>query len=298
MLGYGYGYGDPQASWRTTQFHGYLRPADDLDDAFPDFPGPRVGQVVVQEVPPFLGRDLRVSIEFPLPADLAPGEYVLDICDDPCLTPLGWFMPSFLHVGVDPGYPVVRDWPLTDPAIRWLEDDALVAGPSFQPVRAADVRAGRIPAFRPAPPATLPGPDAGATAANAGATAAGQGDTPAPAGNGPAQPESPGDSGTARADADTLTGPAEDAGATPVPWFAVGLVTAALLATVGVAVRRSRRRPGPDDGAPGPGVVPAPDGAGPPEIELVESAGSDDPVTVGALGGDLGGGRSRVRIHL
>jgi hypothetical protein len=158
MIGYGVSYADPEATWRREPYYGYLRAADPGGTAhFPDrsFPGLRVGRVTVQEVAPHGDRDLRVSLEFSLPGELPPGMYLVTVCTDECATTLGWFIDSAVYVGIDPPERVVRSWPLTDPAIRWLEADALLNGPrGLPPVTAADVRAGRVP---PAP--TGAGPD-------------------------------------------------------------------------------------------------------------------------------------------
>jgi hypothetical protein len=175
MIGYGYAYADVDATWRQAPFYGHLLSESDLGTeeapAGPatgaeepgrsvSAPGRRVGRVTVEEVAPDPdGRALRVSIAFSLPGDLAPGAYWLDICNDPCTERLGWFRESELYVGIDPPDPVVRAWPLTDLAIRWLDDDALLFGPFGQPVTAADVRAGRIPAEPPLP-APAPEPEA------------------------------------------------------------------------------------------------------------------------------------------
>ncbi len=233
MIGYGYGYGDPQATWRTTQFHGYLLAAADLEQAFPPVPGMRMGPVVVQEVAPFQGRDLRVGIEFALPAELPPGEYLLDICDDPCVTRLAYFMPSSVHVGVDPSYQVVRDWPLTDPAIRWLEPDALLAGPTFEPVTVADVRAGRVPTAPPPAAAPMPVPEAAAPASRPAA---------------PVRPSGVSDGAERDGDTSAVTGETVRATAAPTddrPSPGAGWGAAALalgLVAVAIVIRRARIR--------------------------------------------------------
>lgn len=120
----------------------------------------RVGQVVVEDAAePATGgywRPQRASVTFSLPEDLAPLAYTVVLCNDPCTTGFRYFWPEPVNVGVDPAFPIVRDWPLTDPAIRWLEDDALLAGP-HGPVTAADVRSGRVPTSPPPPqPSPLP----------------------------------------------------------------------------------------------------------------------------------------------
>jgi hypothetical protein len=123
----------------------------DLDPAAERLP---VGTLTIQEVPRLPdGRTLRVSADFRLPRSLQPGAYGVAVQGRNPEQGLGYLQPDLVFVGVDPGGPLVRDWPLTDPAIRWLEDDALLSGQGLAPVRAADVRAGRIP-----PPPTIPPP--------------------------------------------------------------------------------------------------------------------------------------------
>lgn len=257
MLGYGYSYGDPQATWRTTAFYGWLRQAAPEQAGAPlgergGVPGRRVGRVTVQEVTPFWGRDLRVSIEFPLPDDLAPGEYFLDICDETCARLLGFFFPSSLYVGVDPPHPVVRDWPLTDPAIRWLEPDALLSGPDGQPVTAAEVRAGRVPpvpspaaaAMPPPLPEVTASPATSQPASSPAATPAHGAERGAPAG---ARPDASGAEADLVASGTPRDGRGRDGTPVPATWVVAG--GAALLAG-GAALRsRSRRLSRGDDGA-------------------------------------------------
>ena len=126
-----------------------------------------VGELVLEEVPgatdPY--RAQRASITFDLPEDLADGAYPIVLCNAPCTDAPGYFIVDAIHVGIDPPYPVVRDWPLTDPAIQWLEDDALLSLHDGRQVTAAEVRAGTVtePAapVMPVPaaaPSTPPGP--------------------------------------------------------------------------------------------------------------------------------------------
>jgi hypothetical protein len=296
MIGYGVAYADPEATWRHEPFYGYLR-AGDPDPAAPfpgrsgAFPGLRVGTVTVQEVPPDDGRDLRVSIEFSLPDDLPPGMYLVGACTAGCARDLGWFLPSELWVGIDPPYAVVRDWPLTDPAIRWLEPGALLSGPDGRPVTAADVRAGRVP---PAPaeatapsaqPQALPEVTASpATSRPAQSPAARPGFGPARGSQGGHRPEG------ARAAPDVVAADAsgDDRGedGTPVPWL-VGAAIVALAAGVALRPRsRTRQRAGREV-APVP--LPAP-GAGGPDRDRDHAEGR-----AGGVGDDVGT-RTRVRL--
>lgn len=90
----------------------------------------------------------RVSLTFPLPADLTPGEYEVVFCNDPCTQGLGDVVGAVVHVGVDPREPPVRNWPIDDPAVAQLEPDALLwyfNGTDSQRVTAAQVRAGDLP---------------------------------------------------------------------------------------------------------------------------------------------------------
>jgi hypothetical protein len=126
-----------------------------------------VGELVLEDMPgaadPY--RAQRASITFDLPEDLADGAYSVVLCDATCTHAPGYFMADAVHVGIDPPYPIVRSWPLNDPAIRWLEDDALLLLGDGRQVTAAEVRAGTVtepppPAMRvpAAPPSTVAAP--------------------------------------------------------------------------------------------------------------------------------------------
>jgi hypothetical protein len=302
MIGYGYSYGDPQASWRTTAYYGWLRPAEPGQvGAAPGerggVPGLRVARVLVQEVAPIWRGDLRVSIEFPLPDDLAPGQYFLDICDVTCARTLGFFLPSSLFVGVEPAYTIVREWPLTDPAIRWLEPDALLSGPDGRPVTAADVRAGRVPPAPSDAAAAMPQPLPEVTASPVTSQPAYGADRGAPAGV---------RSDAAGAEADLVAsdapgdGRARDGTPVPVSWIVAGGAT---LLAGGAALRsRSRRRPrGGDDGA-ARGAGDGDHGGG---ARAAASGGGDDAademdVELRAITGDdeHATGRTRHRVRL
>jgi hypothetical protein len=127
------------------------------------------------------GRPVRVGATFRLPADLPPGAYWVEVCNADCNAHVGWLMGGNVYVGVPPSHPVVREWPLTEPAIRWLEDGALLLGPEARLLTAADVRAGRTDAGIPllptptaterptrvtAPPAPEPAPAPARSTAN------------------------------------------------------------------------------------------------------------------------------------
>ena len=90
-------------------------------------------------------------------------------CNDPCTDALSTFIAEQVHVGVDAEYEIVRDWPLDDPAIRWLEDDALLALPGGGEITAAEVRAGAAPApvAVPGDPPAIPSAPPPASAATA-----------------------------------------------------------------------------------------------------------------------------------
>jgi hypothetical protein len=155
----------------------------------------RVGQVTVEEVTPAASpyHSLRVSAAFRLPQGLAPGVYDVTICNEPCTTTLGWLYDSPLYVGIDPVEPIVRAWPLDDPAIRSLDDDALVSAPVCEAdcddigdwsVTAAEIRAGyrptpvTVPAdAEPAAGTATTGPPTSGPLANAGKSPAGRAGT-------------------------------------------------------------------------------------------------------------------------
>jgi hypothetical protein len=90
-------------------------------------------------------RGLRLSLTFELPPDLAAGIYYVLICQDPCVDLGGSFyaLPWAINVGVDPagGRGPVRQWPLDDPAIADLPDDALLLDRHGDEITAAEVRA-------------------------------------------------------------------------------------------------------------------------------------------------------------
>jgi hypothetical protein len=184
---------------RNGPYYAYLRvdpAAAERDATQEDSPLPyahpadlQLGRVTTDEISPARGDySLRVSATFWLPRDLAPGEYNVTVCNDPCTTTLGWLFGSPLYVGIDPVEPIVRAWPLDEPAIRYLANDALVAAPACEgdcngiadwSVTAAEIRAG----YRP-PPVTVPpepGPAVGTatSAPPASEPAAGAGKSPA-----------------------------------------------------------------------------------------------------------------------
>lgn len=165
----GYGSGVDEALRAEGPFYAWLRAdpaAVEADDLVVPRPWPsvhptdlRMAAVLVEDVgppaepEPFV-RDQRLSVTFDLPPGLPDRAYEVFFCNDPCTYALGNFVAEALHVGVDPGYPIVRDWRLEDPAIRWLGHDALLQLPSGEPITAAQVRAGAVPeSAAPAPPA-------------------------------------------------------------------------------------------------------------------------------------------------
>ena len=186
--------------WRNGPYYAYLR----VDPAAVEHDGPqeggprpyvhptdrRLGRVAADEVTPARGDySLRVSATFWLPRGLAPGVYDVTICNDPCTTTLGWLYGSPVYVGVDPADPIVRVWPLDEPTIRYLDDDALVSDPVCQgacvdiddwTVTAAEVRAGYRPTPTPVPPevaasrTTSSGPPASEPVVDAGKSPAGR----------------------------------------------------------------------------------------------------------------------------
>jgi hypothetical protein len=151
----------------------------------------RLGPVAADEMSPAEGAYsllLRVSATFRLPRDLAPGVYDVAVCNDPCTTTLGWLFSSPVNVGTDPADPIVRAWPLDDPAIRYLADDALVWDPTCQgacndvddwSVTAAEIRAGYRPTPITVPPRPEPSAGTATTHPPAGKPVAGAGESPA-----------------------------------------------------------------------------------------------------------------------
>jgi hypothetical protein len=218
----------------------------------------------------------RASITFDLPADLAPGVYDLMVCGASCddTAWMGTFWPDPVHVGVDPADPVVRDWPLTEPGIRWLEDDARIMTPWGQAATAADVRAGRVVSPPPTTPAAPPPQSEVATTATAAGDVAAVGRS---APTGAATPES----------TTPAPEPAGDGGA--LAWWVVGEVLALVGGVAAWRYWSERRRRGRlraiDDIEPVLGWVPDLDDL--PELD-------DAPPPDGAKGSH----RESVRIRL
>jgi hypothetical protein len=224
----------------------------------------RMAPVTVKDLPPPGDvRNQRASVTFELPAELTPGHYQLALCNDPCTAGLEPLWPDTLHVGVDPDVPVVRRWPLTEPAIRWLEDDALLAVPGGADVTAADVRAGRVPAVTSGMPAPGSGPASPsgapvlpATSARTGSAASDADAGEGRSGDGTAtSPTEPGEAGV----------PASGDGGALAWWIATSVVVllagVAAVAAVTARRRRSGGRPPLDPvvvtAGPGPGPRPA-----------------------------------------
>ncbi len=86
-----------------------------------------LGELVIT---PFSPGRARAAITFTLPDDLAPAQYPIVYCNDPCTHGVGDLVGGTIHVSVDPAVPLRREWPQTEPAIAHLPDDAIVSGPS------------------------------------------------------------------------------------------------------------------------------------------------------------------------
>lgn len=82
----------------------------------------------------------RVAITFVLPEYLDPGVYWITYCsEESCQDLIGDLIGAWFHVGVDPEYPVSREWPASEPEVQNLADDALLVGPGSERT-AAEVR--------------------------------------------------------------------------------------------------------------------------------------------------------------
>lgn len=107
----------------------------------------------------------RVSLTLTLPDDLAPGTYEVSVRTGPD-DYFGDLIGLLLTVGMEAPYPMSHEWPLDEPFIAELPDDAIITGPGFM-VSAADLRAGRYPggaeAFMLNPPPDEPATDDVAT---------------------------------------------------------------------------------------------------------------------------------------
>lgn len=102
-------------------------------------------------------RALRASVSFTVPGNLDPGRYTVSYCNDPCTAGLGDLSDGVLAIGVDPDVPVARLWPLDEPEIANVADDALIAGPGYQ-ASASVIRAGDLRGPEPLPPPVRPPP--------------------------------------------------------------------------------------------------------------------------------------------
>jgi hypothetical protein len=123
---------------RTQLLYGYLHETSVADDPSS---GTKVGRFVVEDTP-HRPRGFRMRLRFTLPDDIEPGDYYVMVCEDPCEPALVYGAPQPLFVGTTPpkGERPVRGWPLDDPAIASLDDDALLFGPGSESVTAAEVR--------------------------------------------------------------------------------------------------------------------------------------------------------------
>lgn len=139
----GYTGGGTQGWVDDGPFFGYLVEADTDGSLIAGGQRTAVGEVIIEDTGRAGYLHLRASITFVLPADLAAGTYFFDYCNDGCAEKLGDLIGGYVYVGIDPNYPIYREWPLDDPAIADLEPDALIAGPGFD-IRAGDVQSGSV----------------------------------------------------------------------------------------------------------------------------------------------------------
>jgi hypothetical protein len=133
----------------TGPFHAYLRDPDSARQASVAPGDLDLGEPTVSATDhgdDFENFAVRVAVTFTVPADLAPGEYIVYITDQTGTRNLGNVGDSPVYVGVDPGYELVRTWPLDEPAIADMADDARVYDVwSGLTVTAADIRRGELP---------------------------------------------------------------------------------------------------------------------------------------------------------
>ena len=147
-------------------FYAYLRAAGDGSLPALDDTARYVGELVVEETAHGGYLRLRVSLTFDVPEGLAPGDYEVTYCDDPCTgILLGDLVPSPVSIGVDPPRSVVREWAPDEPQIANLAAGALLVGPGFQTTAGAlrtppsTVALAPSP-VQPPPPAPAPAPPA------------------------------------------------------------------------------------------------------------------------------------------
>jgi hypothetical protein len=176
MVGYESGIGS-LGSLEDGPFFAYLRRVDapvqapnDLQMA-PFAPLPSdlpLGQLAVTDHDPAGYTRYRVSIAFRLPSDLAAGRYGLVYCNATCTRGFGDLIGAVIFVGAVPDAPIRREWPLDEPEVANLTDEAILVGPGWETTAGA-VRAGTpsraTPSSSPSPPTTpngtTPATDAG-----------------------------------------------------------------------------------------------------------------------------------------
>lgn len=137
-------------------FFGYLLDSNDNGEMVVDGPRRPLGEIELEDTGRSGYLQLRASITFTVPAELEPGVYGFDYCNADCSQRLGDLIGGLVYVGVDPAHPISREWPVDDPQVANLDDDARIAGPGFD-VSAGDVRDGE--AIRPAAGGSEPRPE-------------------------------------------------------------------------------------------------------------------------------------------
>jgi hypothetical protein len=90
--------------------------------------GTPLGQFTLASTTADAERGLRMELSFELPEGLASGLYYLVVCQGACDTTASSGPATPLYVGVDPpeGARPVRHWPIDDPAVAGLADEALL----------------------------------------------------------------------------------------------------------------------------------------------------------------------------
>ena len=124
-------------------FFGFLMNSTEAGDI--DFDGMRLplGEIELEETGRSGYLSLRASIKFLLPEDLEPGLYWFDYCNTDCSERLGDLIGGLIYVGIDPDYPISREWPLDDPEVANLAAVALLSGPGFN-YTAGEIQDGSI----------------------------------------------------------------------------------------------------------------------------------------------------------
>lgn len=133
-------YGSPGAE----EFFAYLFKREGSGSISPRAVPLPVGELQLEPVTVGTTALYRVSITFRLPAQLSPGIYFVDYCSSACEARFGDLIGGEFHVAIDPEYPVIRGWPISEPEIANLADDATITWLGHATITAGELRERRL----------------------------------------------------------------------------------------------------------------------------------------------------------